>query len=89
MVKETYQRVKQITKQLYHGGYIDEMTVKWLSQTSDPPRIPIFYTLTKIHKPIPVRWPIISGIDGPTERISAFVESTSAISGHNRLHKFH
>ena len=36
-------------------------------------RIPVFYTLTKIHKPTPVGRPI-SGCDGPTERISAFVD---------------
>ena len=51
------------------------MTVKWLSQTPNPPRVPVFYTLTKIHKPTPVGRPIISGNDGPTERISAFVDS--------------
>ena len=32
------------------------------------------YTLTKIHKPKPVGRSIISGCDGPTERISAFVD---------------
>ena len=46
------------------------MTAKRLSLTPDPPRIPVFYTLTKIHKPTPV----ISGCDGPRERISAFVD---------------
>ena len=50
------------------------MTAKWLSLTPDPPRIPVFYTLTKIHKPTPVGRPIISWCDGPTERISAFVD---------------
>ena len=44
------------------------------SLTRNPPRIPVFYTLTKIHKPTPVGRPIISGCDGPTERISAFVD---------------
>ena len=39
-----------------------------------PPRIPVLYTLTKIHKPTPVGRPIISGCDGSTERISAFVD---------------
>ena len=39
-----------------------------------PPRIPIFYTLTKIHKPNPVGRPIISGCEGPTERISSFLD---------------
>ena len=38
------------------------------------PRIPIFHTLTKIHKPKPVGRPIISGCEGPTERISSFVD---------------
>lgn len=35
---------------------------------------PIFYTLTKIHKPNPVEGPIISGCDSATEQISSFVE---------------
>ena len=36
--------------------------------------IPVFYALTKIHKPNPVGRPIISGCDSPTERISSFVD---------------
>ena len=51
------------------------MTKKWLSQTPNPPRIPEFYTLTKIHKPTITGRPIISGCDGPTERISSFVDT--------------
>ena len=54
MVTETSLRVKTLIKALYHGNYIDEMTEKWLSLTPNPPRIPVFYTLTKIHKPNPV-----------------------------------
>ena len=50
------------------------MTKKWLCQTQNPSRIPVFYTLTKIHKPTPVGRPIISGVSGPTERLSAFVD---------------
>ena len=50
------------------------MTVKWLNLTPNPPRIPVFFTLTKIHKPTLVGRPIISGCDGPTERLSSFVE---------------
>ena len=45
-----------------------------LPNTPDPPQIPVFYTLTKIHKPTPVGRPIISGCSGPTERISALVD---------------
>ena len=50
------------------------MTKKWLFQTPSPPRIPIFYTVTKIHKPTSVGRPIISGCDRPTERISPFLD---------------
>ena len=50
------------------------MTKKWLLQTPNPPRIPVFYTLTKIHKPALPGRPIISGCDGPTEHISSFLD---------------
>ena len=50
------------------------MTKKWLCQTPNPPRIPEFYTLTKIHKPSPVGRPIVSGCDGPTEKLSSLVD---------------
>ena len=67
--------LKKIVEELHQGSFIDEITVKWLSQTPNPPRIPVFYTLTKIHKPTPVGRPIVAGNDGPTERISSFVDS--------------
>jgi len=74
MVNDTNQRVNEIITQLHQGKHIDDMTKKWLKQTPNSPRIPIFYTLTKIHKPKPVGRPIISGCEGPTERISSFVD---------------
>ena len=74
MVETATRKVAQLIKSLPQEGHIDEMTAKWLSLMPNPPRIPIFYTLTKIHKPTPVGTPIISGCDGPTERISAFVD---------------
>ena len=74
MVEDTKLRVHQLINELYQGNHIDEMTKKWLYQTPDPHRIPIFYTLTKIHKPTPVGRPIISGCDGPTEKLSSFVD---------------
>ena len=73
MALETSQKAEEIIKVLHHEDHIDDMTNKWLSQTPNPPRIPVFYTLTKIHKPNPVGRPIISGCEGPTERISSFV----------------
>ena len=75
LVKTTQTKVNKIIDELHRGKHIDVMTKKWLSQTTSPPRIPVFYTLTKIHKPIMVGRPIISGCDGPTERISSFVDT--------------
>ena len=74
MVGTTAKKVHRLIQSLLQEGHIDDMTAKWLSLTPDPPRIPVFYTLTKIHKPTLVGRPIISGCDGPTERISAFVD---------------
>ena len=51
------------------------MTHKCLTISLKQPRIPEFYTLTKIHKKTPVRRPIVSGSSGPTERISRLVDS--------------
>lgn len=50
------------------------MIKKWLCLTPNPPHVPVFYTLTKIHKPTPAGRPIISGCDGPTKRLSSFVD---------------
>ena len=74
MAEETSQKVQEITNELHQGGHIDTMTKKWLLQTPFPTRIPLFYTLTKIHKPTLTRRPIISGCDGPTERIPSFFD---------------
>ena len=70
MVETTTRKVKQLIKSLLQEG-IDDMTAKWLSLTSNPPRTPIFYTLTKIHKPTPVGRPIISGCDGPQSSLQS------------------
>ena len=69
VVKDMSLRVLILVNELYHQNYIDDMTKKWLCLTPNPPRVPVFYTLTKIHKPTPVGRPIISGCDGPTERL--------------------
>ena len=74
MVETTAKNVQRVIKSMLQEGYIDDMTAEWLSLTPNPPRIPVFYILTKIHKPTPVGRPIISGCDGPTERISAKIK---------------
>ena len=75
MVEETSKKVRKIITELYKEKHIHEMTFKSLSQTLNPPRIPVFYTLTKTHKVNLSSPPIISGCDSPTERISAFVDT--------------
>ena len=72
---ETARKVKQVVLNLYRSGHIDTMTFKWLNDAQAKPRIPEFYTLTKIHRKVPVGRPIISDSSGPTERISSFVDS--------------
>ncbi|XP_068711498.1 uncharacterized protein [Montipora foliosa] len=64
-----------LSAQQREARHIDNMTYKWLSSGQNPPRIPEFYTLTKIHKNTPVGRPIVSDSSGPTERISCFVDS--------------
>ncbi|XP_068697418.1 uncharacterized protein [Montipora foliosa] len=74
MAEETLQRVNELVTRLHQNNFIDDMTKKWFSQTRNPPRIPIFYTLTKIHKQKPVSRPIISGCEGLSERLSSSVD---------------
>ena len=58
MADKTADKIKIIIMCMLTESHIDEMTAKWLSQTPNPPRIPEFYTLTKIHKPTLVGRPI-------------------------------
>jgi len=51
------------------------MTHKWLNQGQTPPGILEFYTLTKIHKSVPVGRPNVSFSGGPTKRTLNFVDS--------------
>ena len=74
MAETTAKKAQQLIKSLLSEGHIDKMTAKWLFLTPNPLRIPVFYTLTKIHKPTLVGRPIISGCSSPTEKISAFVD---------------
>ena len=75
MVNTTQTKVIQIIDKLHWRKLIDDMTKKWLAQAPSSPRIPVFYTLTKIHKSVPVGRPIISGCDSPTEKVSSFVDT--------------
>ena len=75
MVKETNRKVTPpYQRTLPQKPHRRNDYKKWLCQTPNPPCIPIFYTLTKIRKPTPVGRPIISGCEGPTEKLSSFVD---------------
>ena len=71
MVDTTAKNAQRVIKSLLQEDHNDDTTAKWLSLTPNPPRIPVFYTLTKIHKPTPVGRPIISGCDVLQNVISA------------------
>ena len=56
MVETTIKKAQQLIKTLLSEGHIDKTTAKWLSLAPDSPQIPVFYTLTKIHKLTPHGW---------------------------------
>ena len=51
IIASTANKVKLVVNKLYPNKHIDETTFKWLNNSENLPRIPEFYTLTKIHKP--------------------------------------
>ena len=64
--------VNTMVEDLYQNGEIDITVRDYLTVTAC--RTPQFYTIPKIHKsPLKGR-PIVSGNDGPTEKISQFVD---------------
>ena len=50
---------------------VNQAVEKWRSQKPSPSRIPEFYPIKKIHKPKSAGRPIISGCNGPTERVKS------------------
>ena len=59
MVEVTAKKAKEIISEPYQRNHMDSMTKKWLLQMPNPPRIPVFYTLAKIHRPKAVGMPFI------------------------------
>ena len=67
-------RINITLKELYKQKFISEETYLTLRRNPDEVRIQQIYFLRKIHKhPHEIR-PIVSGIRGPTEFVSAFVD---------------
>jgi len=58
MVEETSPKVPQLITVLHNEHHINEMTEKWLRKSTN-----------RLGKPA-----IISGVTGPTEKLSAFVD---------------
>ena len=72
IVSSTWQKLKILSKLC---SILDTLTIWPTSSGQKLPRIPEFYTMTKIHKNTTVGQPIVSGSSGPTERISSFFDS--------------
>ena len=71
--QQIHGEIQSFIESIYQQGYIDTTTYNYLKQ-DDPPRTQLIYFLKKLHKnPIAVR-PIVSGIGGPTEKISSFLD---------------
>ena len=71
--KQVAEEVTQTVRAMYQEGHIDKPTAEYLLP---PPmvRTQEMYFLKKIHKNPPTARPIVSGCDGPTERISAYLD---------------
>ena len=71
---ELVDHINKIIQDMHSAGYIDKYTAEYLSPPSDT-RTQVMYFLKKLHKqPHKIR-PIVSGCSGPTERISAFLDT--------------
>ena len=71
--KQVAEEVTQAVRSMYQEGHIDKPTAEYLL----PPRMvrtQEMYFLKKIHKNPPSARPIVSGCDGPTEKISAYLD---------------
>lgn len=65
--------IDKYIQELYNLNYLDQHQFHYLSSKTKP-RTQLMYFLIKIHKnPYGIR-PIVSGTNGPTERISAFLD---------------
>ena len=78
MAEDTSRKVQQLITVLHNEHHINEMTEKWLCQTPNPPRILVFYTLTKIHNQT---WEtLIGSFRSNREVISICCHTTPAVS---------
>ena len=74
--KEITKKSNEIVQDLFSKNIIDEKTKKWALTNESEVECHKFYTLPKIHKSLtntPGR-PIVSGVNGPTEKLSKLVD---------------
>ena len=66
----------KIVNELHDNGYIDDHTHRWAFTDPRDVRTHIYHHLPKIHKSLtdPPGRPIISGINGPTEKLSKLID---------------
>lgn len=66
--------LNRVTTSAKNKGYLTADMAQYLTRTPEETRTQQLYFLPKIHKdPMEVR-PIVSGVEGPTERISSFLD---------------
>ena len=66
----------RFVEELHEKGHIDDKTYKWAKIEPNHVSTHRFYTLPKIHKTLskPPGRPIVSGLNGPTEKLSKLVD---------------
>ena len=89
IVHNTARKAKELVNKLFRSGHIDEMTHKWLTIGLKQPRIPEFYTLTKIHKKTLVSRLFVSVSSGPTERSCICNKKRVLYKRHYSLHQLY
>ena len=74
---EVAKQYNAIVEELLVCGHIDKNTQRWAHTDTRDVRTHIYYHLPKVHKQLikPPGRPIISGTNGPTEKLSQLIDS--------------
>ena len=74
--KDIARHSNDLVSELLNKDIIDKKCYEWAKVEEDKVRTAVFYTLPKIHKDCtnPPGRPIVSGVNGPTERLSKLAD---------------